>query len=91
MSLPDSETLTRLAPLRRQLRDIQGMTEMRPGVFGHGGQVLVQFVSEADGVRAELKRTATSNAPVRFAVDAASDARRMIEEVKRLMSRLTDD
>ncbi len=93
MTSLDGDTLAALAPLRRQLRELKGLTEARPGVFTYGGMPFLEFLTAVDGtVHAELRNANTGSAAVtRLAAGTALETRKVLDEARRRLARLTDD
>jgi hypothetical protein len=93
MSDLDGATLTELATVRRQLRELKGLTESRPGVFTYGGMPFLEFVRDAQGmVQGQMRNANTGSAAVtRMAAANAVDARKLVDEARRRLARLTDD
>lgn len=90
--VPDSSVLARYATVRRQLRDVPGLTEKRPGVYAAGSTPVVEFDQGADGsVALVLKRPVSSSAATRFAADDPVATRKLVDELKRIVARLADD
>jgi hypothetical protein len=89
----DADALEQLALLRRQLRDLKGLTESRPGVFTYGGKPFLAFVETEDkALVAEIRNANTGHAAVtRVTVGSAADGRKVIDEARRRLARLTDD
>ena len=92
MSTLDPDTLARLAPLRRQLRDLKGLTEARPGVFTFRGATIIALVAAEGGPRAEMYNASTGSAATqRFALDAPAGQRQLVDEARRRVVRLAED
>lgn len=90
MTAPDAEALAKLLPLLRQLREIKGVREARPGVFQIRGAAFIQFRDEAGTVLAELKKP-TGIAFDRYPVDTPSAQRKLVDDAKRRATRGDDD
>jgi len=93
MAALDSDLLTQLTELRRQLRGLKGLTETRPGVFTYGGMPFLEFQKAPDSsVVAALRNANTGSAAVTLLVcGTALDARKVFDEARRRLARLTDD
>lgn len=89
----DDEALAQLTLLRRQLRDLKGLTESRPGVFTYGGRPFLEFVRrDHEPVYAELRNANSGSAAImRFATDQPGAQRQLLDEAKRRLAKLTDD
>jgi len=57
MAHADEEALKRLLPLLRQLREIKGLREMKPGIFYLKGSAFLHFHDEAGALVGDLKRS----------------------------------
>lgn len=90
MAHPDADALQRVLPLLRQLRDIPGVRETRPGIFHCSGAAFAQFQIEADALVAELKKPGGSGFE-RFPVDTAAGQRKFIDAARRRASRGDED
>ncbi len=92
MNLPlDPQTLEPLRAMLRQLRDIKGVTERRPGVFYVGSTLLLQIGRDAHGgVHADIRRVASS-ASDRMPLDGAEQQRRVVDEARKRAAKLDDD
>lgn len=86
--MPDAAALVVYATLRRQLRDIKGLTETRPGVFSLGGKVLVEFQDTPDGITAQLR---SGERATRFALNTPVEQRKLVEETKRKVLRAGEE
>ena len=76
------EDLAPLQTLLRQLREIKGMREVRPGTFHNRGTAWLQFLVE-DGVTiAELKKPGGSGFD-RYALDTPPSQRKLVDDAKR--------
>jgi hypothetical protein len=91
MSQPDADTLARIAPLRRQLRDIKGISESRAGVFACAGKPLIELVMRDTKLLAELRGAGAGQTVLRFEVDEPLQARKLVEEARRRVARMDDD
>ena len=60
MSHADPAALATLLPLLRQLRDIKGLREVRPGVFHSRGAPFVHFHTDSGALYADLKKLGAS-------------------------------
>lgn len=82
----DAAALQRLLPLLRQLRDITGIREVKPGIFYLRGSAFLHF-HETDGVlHADLKKPGGPGFD-RFRVDAAPAQRQLVADAKRRAGR----
>lgn len=90
MAHADANQLQALLPLLRQLRDIKGLREVRPGVFHCRGTPFIQFLADTPGVAAELRK-AGSGSFDRYAVDTPAAQRKLVEDARRRAGRNDDD
>jgi hypothetical protein len=90
MAPVDEAALQRLLPLLRQLREIKGLREVRPGVFQLKGSTFIQFREHDGTLVAELKKAAASTFD-RYPVDAPPGQRKLVDDAKRRASRSDDD
>jgi hypothetical protein len=90
MAHADEAALQPLALLLRQLREIKGLREMRPGVFQVKGGTFIQFHDESGALIAELKKAGGSGFD-RYSVDAPPGQRKLVEDAKRRVALLDED
>ena len=90
MPQADAAALQPLQALLRQLREIKGVREVRPGVFQVRGSAFVQFLSDGGAVHAELKKPGGSGID-RFPLDTPPQQRKLVDEARLRAGRLDDD
>ena len=90
MSHADEAALERLLPLLRQLREIKGLREMKPGIFCLKGSAFIHFHDEAGALVADLKKAGGSGFD-RYAVDNPPGQRKLVDDAKRRVNRNEDD
>jgi hypothetical protein len=90
MAHPDPAALAALLPLMRQLRDIKGVREVKPGVFHCRGVAFVHFHDEHGSLYADLKKASGSGFD-RYALDTAPAQRKLVDDAKRRAGRGDDD
>lgn len=90
MAHADETALKRLLPLLRQLREIKGLREQRPGVFYLKGNAFIHFHDEAGALHADLKKTAGTGFG-RYAVETPAEQRKLVDDAKRRVGRGDDD
>lgn len=90
MAHADDAALARLLPLLRQLREIKGLREMKPGTFYLKGSAFIHFHDEAGALVADLKRAGGSGFD-RYPVDAATGQRKLVDDAKRRVARHDED
>ena len=90
MAHADEAALQRLLPLLRQLREIKGLREMKPGIFYLKGSAFLHFHDDAGALVGDLKKTSGSGFD-RYPVDAATGQRKLLDDVKRRVNRHDDE
>jgi hypothetical protein len=85
-----SERLATLAGARKQLRDVAGVTEKRPGVFEAARTTVVELFEDDGVVLARLAPSGHGNAQT-FAIEDAVKRRALIDALRLLVRRLSDD
>jgi hypothetical protein len=90
MAHADEAALQKLLPLLRQLREIKGLKEMKPGIFYLKGSAFIHFHSDAGALVADLKKAGGSGFD-RYAVDAAQGQRKLVDDAKRRVGRSDDE
>ena len=86
MAHADEAALQRLLPLLRQLREIKGLREMKPGIFYLKGSAFLHFHDDAGALVGDLKKTSGSGFD-RYPVDAATGQRKLLDDAKRRVNR----
>ena len=89
MAHADEEALKRLLPLLRQLREVKGLKEMKPGTFYLKGSAFVHFHDEAGVLFGDLKRS--RGGFDRYAVDTPVGQRKLLDDAKRRVDRGDDE
>lgn len=87
----DAQGLEKFAMLRRQLRDIAGIVETRPGVFSCAGSPMVELVSNAGKVSAQFRGAGSSMPVMRFDLEDPLASRKLLDETKRRVAKQVDD
>jgi hypothetical protein len=91
MTHPDAKALEPLLPLLRQLRDIKGLKEVRPGVFHCRGAAFIHFHDDGEGrLHADLKKAGGSGFDS-YPLDDAPKQRKLVDDAKRRAARNDDD
>ena len=90
MPQADAAALQPLQALLRQLREIKGVREVRPGVFQVRGSAFIQFLGGGGAVHAELKKPGGSGFD-RFPLDTPPQQRKLVDEARLRAGRLDDD
>ena len=89
MAHADEDALKRLLPLLRQLREIKGLREMKPGSFYLKGSAFLHFHAEGDALFGDLKRA--SGGFDRYAVATPVGQRKLLDDAKRRVDRGDDE
>ncbi|MEP7100126.1 MAG: hypothetical protein ABI781_06430 [Burkholderiales bacterium] len=89
MAHADEAALARLLPLLRQLREIKGLREMKPGIFYLKGSAFVHFHDEAGALVGDLKRARGGFDC--YAVDTPLGQRKLLDDAKRRADRGDDE
>jgi len=90
MAHADEATLARLLPVLRQLREIKGLREMKPGIFYLKGSAFIHFHNDAGALVADLKKLGGTGFD-RYPVDAAPGQRKLVDDAKRRVARHDED
>jgi len=90
MAHADAAALQRLQPLLRQLREIKGLREMKPGTFYLKGSAFIHFHDEGGALIADLKKAGGSGFD-RYPVDAPAGQRKLVDDAKRRVARSDED
>ena len=90
MAHADEAALQRLLPLLRQLREITGLREMKPGIFYMKGSAFIHFHDEAGALVADLKKAGGSGFD-RYPVDTPPGQRKLVDDAKRRAGRSDED
>lgn len=89
MAHADEAALKRLLPLLRQLREIKGLKEMKPGIFYLKGSAFLHFHEDAGALFGDLKRP--RGGFDRYGVDAPLGQRKLLDDAKRRVDRGDDE
>ena len=90
MGHPDAQALQPVALLLRQLREIRGLREVKPGVYHVKGSAFLHFHDDAGTLKADLKKAGGSGWD-RYAVDTPAAQRKLVEDAKRRIGRSDED
>ena len=90
MAHAEEAALKRLLPLLRQLREIKGLREMKPGIFYLKGSAFLHFHDEAGALVADLKKPSGGGFD-RYPVDLLAGQRKLIDDAKRRVGRHDED
>jgi hypothetical protein len=84
------EALQGLLPLLRQLREIKGLREVKPGIFYSRGAAFLHFHDEAGSLVADLKKVGGSGFD-RYPLATATAQRKLVDDAKRRAGRGDED
>ena len=90
MPRADAAALATLAPLLRQLRDIKGVREERPGIFYARRDAFVHFHEDANGLYADLKKPGGSGFD-RYLLATPAQQRKLVDDARLRAARLDDE
>jgi len=90
MPRADASELLPLAPVLRQLRDIKGVREERPGILYARREPFVHFHTDPGGLYADLKKPGGSGFD-RYPLATPAQQRKLVEDAKLRAARLEDD
>ena len=90
MSHAEPAALQALLPLLRQLRDIKGLREVRPGVFHCRGAAFIHFHDDNGTLVADLHKAGGSGFD-RYALEGATAQRKLVDDARRRAGRNDDD
>ena len=86
----DAGGLQRLSTLLRQIRDIPGVREVKPGIFYLRGSAFLHFHDLGGSLCADLKKSGGGGFD-RFAVDTPPGQRQLVADARRRAVRDGDD
>ena len=90
MTQADATALQPVQTLLRQLREIKGVREIRPGVFEVRGAAFIQFHSDNGVLSADLKKPGGSGFD-RLPLDTPPQQRKLLDEARLRAGRLDDE
>ncbi len=90
MAHADETALKRLLPLLRQLREIKGLREIRPGIFHLNGSAFIHFHDEEGALVANLKKAGGAGFD-RYPIDTPPGQRKLVDDAKRRTGRSAED
>jgi hypothetical protein len=90
MSHADPAALQALLPLLRQLRDIKGLREVKPGIFYCRGAAFLHFHDDGGALVADLKKAGGSGFD-RYPLDTPPRQRKLLDDARRRAGRGDDD
>ena len=89
MAHADPKALEPLQPLLRQLREIKGLKEVKPGIFYCRGAAFLHFHDEQGLLVADLKKPGGSGFD-RYPVSTPPAQRKLVDDAKRRAGRGDD-
>jgi len=90
MPRADADALLLLAPILRQLRDIKGVREERPGIFYARREAFVHFHTDATGLYADLKKSGGSGFD-RYPLATPAQQRKLVDDTRLRAARFDDE
>ncbi|MEO7335036.1 MAG: hypothetical protein ABIV63_00515 [Caldimonas sp.] len=90
MAQPDSAALQTIQNVLRQLREIKGVREARPGVFQVRGAAFAQIHTDNGALHAELKKAGGSGFD-RYSLETAPQQRKLVDDARLRASKLDDE
>ena len=90
MSHADPKALEPLQAVLRQLREIKGLKEVKPGIFYCRGAAFLHFHDEQGTLVADLKKPGGSGFD-RYPVGTPPAQRKLVDDAKRRAGRGDDD
>ena len=90
MPQADAAALQPVQALLRQLREIKGVREIRPGVFQVRGAAFIQFHSDNGVLSADLKKPGGSGFD-RYPLATPAEQRKLVEDARLRARRFDDD
>jgi len=90
MAHAEPKALEPLLPLLRQLREIKGLKEVRPGIFYLRGSAFLHFHDEQGLLSVDLKKAGGSGFD-RYRIGTAPEQRKLVDDAKRRAGRGDDD
>ena len=90
MARADEASLKALLPLLRQLRGINALREVKPGIFYLKGSVFLHFHDDNGALIADLKKLGGGGFD-RYPVDTPTAQRKLVDDAKRRVGRHDED
>ena len=90
MARAEAEALQKLLPVLRQLREIKGVQETKPGIFYARRDAFIHFHDEGGTLFADLKKPGGAGFD-RYPLDTPAQQRKLVDDAKLRAKRLDDD
>ena len=90
MAHANDAELQPVLPLLRQLRDIKGLREVRPGIFHCRGVAFIHFHADAGLLTADLKKPGGGGFD-RYPIDTPAGQRKLVDDARRRAGRADED
>lgn len=90
MARAGAEALQKLLPVLRQLREIKGVREEKPGIFYARREAFIHFHDEDGKLHADLKKPGGAGFD-RYPLDSAAEQRKLVEDARLRARRFDDD
>jgi hypothetical protein len=90
MARAEAEALQKLLPVLRQLREIKGVQETKPGIFYARRDAFIHFHDEDGTLFADLKKAGGAGFD-RYPLDTPAQQRKLVDDAKLRAKRLDDD
>ncbi|MFZ2652750.1 MAG: hypothetical protein WA210_21840 [Burkholderiaceae bacterium] len=90
MAPADAKALEPYLSLLRQLREVKGLKEVRPGIFYLRGSAFLNFHDEAGVLVADLKKPGGSGFD-RYGIASPPERRKLLDAAKLRAARADDD
>ena len=90
MARADAAALQSLLPLLRQLREIKGVQETKPGIFYARRDAFVHFHDDGGVLYADLKKPGGAGFD-RYALSTPAEQRKLVDDAKLRAKRLEEE
>ena len=90
MAHANEDALKTLLPLLRQLREIKGLREVKPGIFYLRGAAFLHFHDDAGTLAGDLKKAGGVGFD-RYLVDTPTGQRKLVDDARRRAGRYDED
>jgi hypothetical protein len=90
MARAEADALQKLLPVLRQLREIKGVQETKPGIFYARRDAFIHFHDDGGALYADLKKPGGSGFD-RYPLETAAQQRKLVDDAKLRAKRLDDE